>query len=147
MKDISVDVAMEQRSNLCTFDSMLTWWWSVIFRGWRCPDKKTKQRGHIQKTSDDYIPSFIDLNSLLSKCFFPWRYYRPGQIDFWLFQISFASAKNPSSEKSYVSGAIGVRFVRSFFSPPICYAVGRTPERSTIFIVSLSISTESGSRS
>jgi hypothetical protein len=81
--------------------------------------KKSKQRGHIQKTSDDYIPSFIDLNKFSSRnvFFFPLRYYRPGQIDFWLFKISFASAKNPSSEKSYVSGAIGVRFVRSFFSP------------------------------
>ncbi len=62
--------------------------------------KKSKQRGHIQKTSDHYIPSFIDLNKFSSRnVFFPLRYYRPGQIDFWLFKISFASAKNPSSEK------------------------------------------------
>jgi hypothetical protein len=46
--------------------------------------------------------------------------------------------QNPSSSsrKSYVFGAVGAQFVRSFFSLYICYAVG-TPELLAIFIVSL----------
>lgn len=119
MKDISVDVAMEQRSNVLLIQCWLGDGVSFLV-GDVVLTKKSKQRGHIQKTSDHYIPSFIDLNKFSSRNVFffsHWGIIGPVKLIFGCLKFLLPLPKIPAAKKvmSLAPLAFG-SFVH--FSPP-----------------------------